>query len=160
MKRNNINILSDIRIVSLGMEHLDAVVDIENDTFSCPWSKDDFIDCIKSKNKHYFCAVSGSEVLGYCGYWGVADEAQIYNVAVKKEKRGKGIGGLLLKNLIDFALSEGRDVFILEVRISNIAAITLYRSLGFKKDGIRHNFYNYPVEDALLMSFKLKGEKC
>ena len=39
----------------------------------------------------------------------------------------------------------------LEVRVSNLPAIRLYESLGFKGEGVRPDFYDKPREDALIM---------
>ena len=94
-------------------------------------------------------------MLGYCGYWGVLDEAEIYNVAVKEDSRGRGIGKLLLTKLIDYGKLDNRNRFLLEVRLGNKSAIGLYKKLGFKEDGIRPNFYDEPKEDALLMSLEI-----
>ena len=76
-------------------------------------------------------------------------------MAVKKDSRGRGIGNLLLAKLIDYGKSDKRKRFLLEVRCGNKAAISLYKKLGFKEDGIRPNFYDEPKEDALLMSLKI-----
>lgn len=151
MKENNL----DIEILPLKVEYIDDVTAIENTIFSRPWSKDDFLDCIKSNDKHYFCAISNGKTLGYCGYWGISDEAQIYNVAVKPEERGRGIARRLLEHLINFAISDNKKVCFLEVRVSNMIAKSLYKSLGFREDSIRRNFYDFPMEDALLMSLKI-----
>ena len=94
-------------------------------------------------------------MLGYCGYWGVLDEAEIYNVAVREDSRGRDIGKLLLTKLIEKGKIDNRKRFLLEVRQGNKAAISLYKKLGFKEDGIRPNFYDEPKEDALLMSLEI-----
>ena len=40
----------------------------------------------------------------------------------------------------------------LEVRPSNTAAIALYESFGFTERGRRHNYYDLPKEDALILT--------
>ena len=147
--------MDEIEIVELKKEHCSQVAEIEKRTFSMPWSEKAFLECVESPDKHYFCVVCKEEVLGYCGYWGVLDEAEIYNVAVKKDSRGRGIGSFLLAKLIECGKSDNRKRFLLEVRFGNKAAISLYKKLGFKEDGIRPNFYDEPKEDALLMSLEI-----
>lgn len=143
-----------IEIVEMKREHLSEVLEIERATFSDPWREVDFLDGIEDDEKHYFCAVRGMEVVGYIGYWGVLDEAQIYNVAVLEKERGQGIGERMLEHLIKEGRKDGREVFLLEVRPSNEKAIKLYEKLGFSVDGKRPDFYENPKEDALLMSLR------
>ena len=76
-------------------------------------------------------------------------------MAVKSEKRGFGIGETMLTKLIEYGKSDNRKKFLLEVRCGNKAAISLYKKLGFKEDGIRPEFYDEPKEDALLMSLEI-----
>lgn len=147
--------MDEVEIVKLKAEYCSQIAEIEKRTFSLPWSEKAFLECIGYPDRHYFCAVCKGKVLGYCGYWGVLDEAEIYNVAVKEDSRGRGIGKLLLTKLIDYGKLDNRNRFLLEVRLGNKSAIGLYKKLGFKEDGIRPNFYDEPKEDALLMSLEI-----
>ena len=83
------------------------------------------------------------------------DEAEICNVAVRADARKRGVGKALLNRLIEYGKSDKRTKFLLDVRVGNEAAISLYKKLGFKEDGIRPNFYDKPKEDALLMSLTI-----
>lgn len=65
--------------------------------------------------------------------------------------RGKGIGKQMLLKLMEEGTGMGVEAFTLEVRKSNGSAIHLYESLGFVTEGVRKNFYEDPVEDALIM---------
>jgi len=71
--------------------------------------------------------------------------------AVKESEQGKGVGFALLSELIEIGKSEGLLEFTLEVRVSNEKGIGLYKKLGFVEEGIRKNFYELPLEDALIM---------
>lgn len=143
-----------IEMVEMKREHLSEVLEIERATFSEPWRESDFLEGIEDSEKHYFCAIRGTKVVGYIGYWGVLDEAQIYNVAVLEEERRKGIGERMLEHLLKEGRKDGREVFLLEVRVSNEKAIKLYQKFGFLIDGKRPNFYENPKEDAFLMSLR------
>ena len=82
---------------------------------------------------------------------GVAGEGNIYNVAVKKEYRGRYIGKEMMRELLYLSKQRGITSFTLEVRAGNEPAISLYRSLGFEPAGIRKDFYTGPKEDAVIM---------
>ncbi|WFR57911.1 ribosomal protein S18-alanine N-acetyltransferase [Anaerocolumna sp. AGMB13025] len=132
-------------------EDLPEVQEMENSIFSKPWSITDFKDSMKKPHNIYLVVEERSEIVAYCGLWGVAGEGQINNVAVKKMLRGQGIGRNMLQELIDLGKKQGLVAFTLEVRVGNLSAIALYRRLGFLDAGIRKNFYEAPAEDALIM---------
>ena len=83
--------------------------------------------------------------------WHVVNEGHIINVAVKEEKRRKGVGALLIKKLIEIALEKEMIGLTLEVRISNTAGQRLYHKFGFKAEGIRRKYYADTGEDAIIM---------
>lgn len=124
---------------------------IEQSIFSEPWKEEDFRKALQDSNNGYLVAVHQESIAGYCGYWGAAPEAYIYNVAVKKEFRRQHTGYQMLKRLMADALDKGIHTFTLEVRCSNTAAMHLYEQLGFTHAGIRKNFYTKPTEDAVIM---------
>ena len=128
------------------------VAAIEKDSFSMPWSLQAFTDTVEKENFRYFVAEEQGEILGYCGFLFVLDEAEIPNVCVKASARKQGIGRQMMAVLLEEAAKLGIAVLFLEVRESNVAARTLYKSLGFTEDGIRKNFYEQPAEHAVLMS--------
>lgn len=134
---------------------LNEVCAIEQETFSEPWSKEDFLKSLLDEKNGYLVAEIDGKVVGYCGFWGIAGEGDIYNVAVKKEYRKQQIGISLLKKLIEIGTSQDITAFTLEVRSSNVPAICLYETLGFERAGVRKDFYSKPKEDAVIMWLKL-----
>lgn len=130
---------------------LNEVHQIECSIFSLPWSVNDFRGSISGSNNLYLVVEENEAIIGYCGFWGVVGEGQINNVAVTKAYRGRGVGKLMLEELIKRGRGMGLEAFTLEVRISNEPAIALYHNLGFRDVGIRKNFYESPIEDALIM---------
>ena len=130
----------------------EQVAAIEAVSFSIPWSLKAFTDTVEKDNFRYFVADEAGEILGYCGFLFVLDEAEIPNVCVKSSARKQGVGKKMMNALIEEAKKLGISTLFLEVRESNAAARTLYKSLGFAEDGIRKNFYEQPVEHAILMS--------
>ena len=143
-----------MQIRKMTMEDLQQVCAIENETFSDPWSEEDFRNSLQEANNAYLLAELDGVIAGYCGYWGIAGEGYIYNVAVKQEFRRQGLGYQMLKTLIDESADRGITSFTLEVRASNEPAIRLYESLGFESAGLRKDFYRKPKEDAVIMWVK------
>lgn len=141
-----------IEIRFMQQEDLDAVARIEKETFSQPWSKAGFAASLAREDTLYLSAFSDGELAGYCGLLQVLDEGEITNVAVKKCFRGQKIASLLMEELLKKGSLRGITFFVLEVRKSNCAAIRLYEKNGFTKAGIRKNFYEKPIEDAVIMS--------
>lgn len=133
-------------------EDVDSVVNIEQQLFSKPWTKQDFINSMSDMHNIYVVAENEKqEIIGYCGIWGVLDEGQITNVAVRSEDQGRGIGFEMMTELLRIGENEGLHQFTLEVRASNSKAIALYEKLGFEEEGIRKNFYEKPTEDGIIM---------
>ena len=62
-----------------------------------------------------------------------------------------GVAGKMLGTALERSLQEGMTAFTLEVRAGNRPAIALYRKFGFRTEGTRADFYDKPVEDALIM---------
>ena len=132
---------------------IDDVHRIEADTFSSPWSRGAFEDELtENKCARYLVAESNGEIVAYAGAWMVLDECHITNIAVRRDKRGKGYGRLITKCLIQYATNLGASFVTLEVRRSNLTAQGLYRSLGFVQVGCRRRYYEDNGEDAILMA--------
>lgn len=141
-----------MQIRPMKREDCEQVAEIEKTSFSMPWSLKAFTETVEKPNFRYFVAEEEGQILGYCGFLYVLDEAEIPNVCVKASARQKGVGKKMMTVLLEEAKRLGMAVLYLEVRESNAAARRLYESLGFEENGIRKNFYEQPVENAVLMS--------
>jgi ribosomal-protein-alanine N-acetyltransferase len=131
------------------------VAEIERTSFSDPWSPGAFRSAVDEERLHFLVAEHDGAVVGYAVSWFVMDEAELANLAVATEARGRGIGGVLLDAAIDAARAEGCAAMHLEVRESNAAARALYESRGFEQVGRRRRYYRAPVEDALLLRARI-----
>ena len=136
-------------------EHLSAVAEVERACFSTPWSENALR--ILTEEPHVgFVFERDGMILGYGGMQCVLDEGQITDIAVLPEHRRQGIAASLLTALIDHARAVGLRVIYLEVRESNIPALSLYRDrFGFEVIGVRKNFYSQPRENAYNMQLIL-----
>lgn len=125
------------------------IAEIEKECFSCAWSEQAVLSSANTDCVFVLCEEDGI-VKGYAGLQIVLDEGYITNVAVKGSFRRQGIARALMEELIKKL--DTLAFISLEVRESNVAAIGLYQSLGFKEEGKRKNFYAAPKEDALIMT--------
>ena len=143
--------MSDMIVRKMQPEDLLQVCEIEKDNFSLPWSEKSFLESMERDDTLFLVALDREEVAGYLGCYCVAGEGEITNVAVKSSYRRQGVGGKLLETLYEEAKALHTQEFFLEVRESNEAAISLYSRQGFVKEGVRKNFYEQPVENAVIM---------
>lgn len=130
---------------------LPGIVAIERVAFSDPWTEAAFAGLLGQPQVLVKVALAAGEVAGYSVAWVVADEAELANLAVVPARRGEGIGGRLLDDLLAELAARGGATVYLEVRASNAAAQALYRSRGFTVAGRRKAYYRRPTEDALVM---------
>ena len=141
----------EIRLATI--EDAQAIYDIEQQSFSVPWSLESVLAELEgADNKLYMVVCEDNQIVGYAGAWLVYDEGQITNIAILPSARSKGYGSKLTKELIDQCLNRGMHEFFFELRISNLPALAMYRNLGFSVKGIRKEYYSEPKEDAYMMS--------
>ena len=124
---------------------------IEADNFSMPWSEQGFLEAIQNEHNVFLVLEKKDEILGYCGAYVVCGEADITNVSVKPSVQNFGFGSALLDAMIQKLMGAGVQAVTLEVRKSNAAAIHLYQKKGFVSEGVRPDFYEKPLEDAVIM---------
>ena len=130
------------KIEPMKKRDLSEVVAIENLSFNAPKPESVFIE-----DEHkYLVARDDGEIVGYIGIEEISGEKHIINMAVRPESRRKGVG----KRLIERVLNK-KDVFFLEVRVSNEPAVKLYEKFGFINVGLRKKYYQDNGEDAIIM---------
>jgi ribosomal-protein-alanine N-acetyltransferase len=141
----------DIQLREMIAADLPVVVQIERASYSVPWSEATFRGLLRRRDADLVVAVANDTVIAYACFWCVVDQGELGNVAVSKVWRGRGLGARLLTEIIARAARRGvREVF-LEVRPSNTVARRLYDRFGFVPVGRRRNYYQEPVEDALVL---------
>ncbi len=147
-------------VVRFTAGHLEAVLEIERNSFPDPWTVQMFRDELQEDDRR-ICLVleDQSQVAGYLIGWVVLDEFHLGNLAVRLKSRGRGMGRILLKKGLELACQRGCRLATLEVRAGNQPAIELYRSFGFRPVAIRKKYYH--DEDALVMLADLdRGGQC
>ena len=126
-------------------------MEIEEDLF-CALDKGRLSYVSDEKGHYVFCSGRKREDLGFCSMMTVLDEGDILNVAVRRDRQKEGIGQFLVDSILRMADLQGIRLVHLEVREGNQTARRLYERLGFKEDGLRRNYYEDPVENAVLMT--------
>ena len=135
------------------IEDAKEIFAIEMECFSVPWSLDSIeTELLNEDKKLYYVIEDTNGVVGYAGAWLVYDEGQITNIAIRPSARRQGFGAKLTSALIEECFKRGMHEIFLEVRISNLSALSLYRQLGFTVKGMRKKYYSEPKEDAYIMS--------
>ena len=147
------------RIVKISRERLfvyaEQIIEIENQSFACPWSINAFSAEMKKPVSHLWALIAGNTLRGYICFWMFDSEIQVVNFAVHPMKRGRRLGQLLLTTMIESGISKGLKNVWLEVRPSNLAAKGLYAKLGFHEIGRRPGYYSETNEDAIIMALEL-----
>ena len=139
-----------------GLADVMAIWAIETASFSSPWSRWSFLAELGQRHSHMLVAGPSLpqpwQTWGYLNFWVVLDEMHILNLAVHPEHRRRSIARRLLAEGLGQARTLGAALAWLEVRPSNLAALVLYESFGFKEVGRRPRYYDDTNEDALLLT--------
>lgn len=133
--------------------NLDAVVALENASFTNPWSKDLLARELaeSSVTRLYVLRTADHAVAAFCVCWVIADELHINTIAVDPALRRQGLATELMRHVIADASLAGASRATLEVRRSNAPAIALYERFGFSACAVRPGYYTKPDEDALIL---------
>lgn len=137
---------------TMNVDDIPKVVEIENLSFNTPWSEKAFnLELTNNKNALYRVIRSDDRVIAYGGMWLLFDEVHITNIAVHPDFRGKGYGNIILEDMLRVSKEANMSAMTLEVRVGNVAAISLYKKYGFVSVATRKGYYQDTKEDALIM---------
>ncbi len=150
-KEGKIDPLQGALIRSMRKEDISQVNQIEKLSFPSPWSCGIFSSELDRKNfTFYYVMDYQDKIIAYTGYWKLANEAHLVNLAVYPAFRRKGLGSKLLKYVLEKTQNQGLDTITLEVRRFNLTAQKFYERFDFKKVAIRPGYYVETGEDALV----------
>lgn len=141
-----------MKIEKMQISHIGRVSEIEKMCFSHPWSRQSLESELTNDTSVFFAATENDDVIGYIGASVVLDEGYIFNIAVDENHRCKGVGSALVDSLVTYGKKNNLSFLTLEVRQSNISAMSLYSKFGFIKVGERKDYYSQPKENAILMT--------
>lgn len=132
---------------------LDAISEIDRASFTNPWTRKMFAQELRQPqlSRLYVMRAPDMPVAGFCVRWEVAHEVHLNTLAIRPELRRRGLGTLMLRQVLRDAARRGLTRATLDVRVSNEAALALYRTLGFKIASTRTSYYSNPVESAYIL---------
>ena len=144
------------KINSENNQYIKKIAELENKYFSQPLTEMEIYTLLANKLYSVYVLSENEQLSSYIIAYTVLDETHITSIASSEKRKGYA------KRLLSFFISEQakNDVSLitLEARMSNTAAVNLYRSMGFVCDGIRKNIYEKPKEDGLIMHRIINGE--
>jgi N6-L-threonylcarbamoyladenine synthase len=141
----------------LTVDDLSSVMELENSVFvSDAWSPESMRSEIESPNNFYL-GLFEDGLIGYAGLSTIPGSfsSDIQTIAVSSAARGRGIGRALMQELLRKAKAQGSEQVLLEVRIDNQVAISLYASLGFERIDVRKRYYQPDNVDAVIMRLRI-----
>lgn len=138
------------------VEDLVAVVENETRAYVYPWTHGIFKDCLASG---YDCRIASykQHIVGHAVMTSAVGESHLLNVCIKRDQQGNGLGRIFMGHVVERARALGARVLYLEVRPTNVVALRLYESLGFREIGVRKDYYPSSVgrEDANVLALDL-----
>lgn len=149
----------EYRLVPMDGTLVPQIAELERACFSRPWTEAMLTEELNNPLSSFIAAVGDNgQILGYAGLTVVAGEGYIDNVAVREEYRRQGIAQAMLDVFLRFAVAHQLRFLTLEVRASNDPAKGLYMKEGFAQVGRRRDYYDDPIEDAIIMT-RFFGER-
>lgn len=165
---------AELSFLPMQIADLDAVLEIESVSHLHPWTRGNFSDSLAAGHWAYCIRPQIDQVVkgsyldpailwAYCILFPAVDELHLLNITVSPKLRKLGLGSRMMAAIEGVAAQQNIPRIILEVRPSNIAAVTLYQKLGYEQIGIRKNYYPADPhlgirEDALVMAKSIKLE--
>jgi ribosomal-protein-alanine N-acetyltransferase len=151
-----------LKPVEVGFEamvprNIDAVLRVERQAYAHPWSRNNFEDTLTSGYQAQLL-MAGDTLLGYFVAMKGVDEVHLLNLTVAPDYQGQGWARIMLEALAVWAKRQGADWLWLEVRVGNLRAAQVYQAHGFRRVGLRKNYYpaaDGRREDAVVMSLSL-----
>ena len=136
-----------------GDADIDAIVALETDSFTNPWSRDTLVWELRNSDVTlvYVLRRDDERIAAFCVCWIIFDELHINTLAVAPADRRQGYATTLLREVMKDAAAKGAQKATLEVRASNQSAFALYERLGFYVAANRPGYYTKPQEDALIL---------
>jgi len=135
------------------LDDVERVMEIEREGFLHPWSRELVERELAHAWSQLLLAEEGPDgpIVGYIVFWLVHDEVHVLNVASALATRRRGVGRALMEAAEEEGRRRGARISTLEVRRSNVPAITLYLAIGYRQVGVRPNYYAEEREDAIVM---------
>ncbi|MEC9492385.1 ribosomal protein S18-alanine N-acetyltransferase [Flexistipes sp.] len=140
-------------VIEADISHIKLIAEIEKENFQKPWSYNSIYEEFMNQDSAIYVFLEKNQVAGYLIYRWMLDEVELLDISVKKDFRRCGIADRLMEFLIE--QSKSCHIF-LEVRQDNAPALNLYKKKGFRKIGLRKNYYSQGI-DGFVMKLYVQG---
>ena len=141
----------------LGAADVEGVMELERRCFAYHWSEEQVRLGLERGAFNVLGVRLQGGLAGYLAYSTICDEMEILNLAVHPDRRRRGIARALMEAMLRDCRERGVAKGFLDVKVSNLSAIDLYRKFGFKQYGVRKRYYPDTKEDALLFSLDIEA---
>lgn len=142
----------NLRFCQATPDDIDEIARLDSRAFEFPWTQEDFLGSLKFGHS-FLLLKDGQTLLGVAVYMQIFEQSELLTIAVDPKHQGKGYGKLLLNEVIARLAANRAEILFLEVRVSNLRALSLYKGLGFKEISRRKGYYpsHDGREDAIVM---------
>ncbi|MCX7248106.1 MAG: ribosomal protein S18-alanine N-acetyltransferase [Burkholderiales bacterium] len=147
----------EARFEPLAEQHLDAVLQIEQQAYAHPWLRANFSDSLRSGYQAQLL-LADETLLGYFVAMKGVDEVHLLNITVAPLYQRQGWARVMLDALAIWAKGQGALWLWLEVRAGNQRAMEVYEASGYRRVGERKSYYPAAQgqrEDAVVMNLRL-----
>lgn len=137
---------------------LGEVLNIEAESFDHPWTDDEFVRCLRTRNAIGMVVESGGSVVGYMIYELCQRKLRLVNFAVAADRRRQGIGRVMIDKLKNKLSSDRRTRIEMLLRETNISGHLFFRACGFRATSVVRGLYEDTDEDAYLFQYRFESE--
>ena len=139
------------------MRDMDQIMKVEQTSFSCPWTEEDFQQARCRNGVGIYVVEHGDKVIGYLVYQCHKKYIDILSMAVGPDWRSRGVGRKLLEKMIAKLSPNGRTRIKLVVRETNLGCHLFLKALHFKASKVLRHYYEDSDEDGFLFEYILSG---
>jgi len=158
MPMGNLQTETRIHIRWMIRRDMAEVLQTEQESFTVPWTEEDFLHCLRQRNCIGMVAELGDRVIGHVIYELHRNRLHILNLAIHPAQRRQDVGTQVMTKLIGKLSSHRRARITLEVRETNLIAQLFLKSLRFVATKVVKTYYEDTNEDAYFMEYRLPGE--
>ena len=131
-----------LRVEEAGPALIPVMAALHKMSFPRPWGREELAELLAMPGAFALMGFEGEAPCGFILMRAVAGEAEILTIAVLPDRRGAGLGQLLVEDALRRAQDNGAEVCFLEVAEENAPARALYVKTGFEVSGKREGYYS------------------
>ena len=135
---------------------MEEVLNIEQNNV-IPWCEEDFLYCLRQRNRLGMVVEYGEEVLGFMIYELHRAKLNVLNLSVHPDYRHQGIGSQMIKKLVGKLSSHKRKCVMFTVRESSLGMQLFLKDQGFRASRVLREEFDDTGEDAYLMQYRYKA---